>query len=227
MFCEIEINMSPVEDETARLGGFKNHWRSWLKTIPIWLIHHFSSWAERLNPPTNDKDKLQDLGWGYVRWLATLAVHVRDLGSMVRNWTDIGSVDWKVVEVQCAPCLCKYMFIGKMEYGNFRGDAGCSGHHFFVHQIHGGRCAHVPVQSFHPRVSRAESWGQYWWLLYMEANRFDQVIPAINGVSIAVQEDFLGGALRFSRRILPEGSCFRKVQVGETWYVFFFWGGRG
>lgn len=50
----------------------------------------------------------------------------------------------------------------------------------------------------------------------MEANRFDQVIPAINGVSIAVQEDFLGGALRFSRRILPEGSCFRKVQVGET-----------
>lgn len=29
----------------------------------------------------------------------------------------------------------------------------------------------------------------YWWLLFMEANRFDQVIPAINGVSIAVQED--------------------------------------
>lgn len=76
-------------------------------------------------------------------------------------------------------------------------------------------------------TSRSKSRVQYWWLLFMEANRFDQVIPAINGVSIAVQEDFLGGALRFSRRILPEGSCFRKVQVGETWYVFFFWGGRG
>lgn len=57
MFCEIEINMSHVEDETAGLGGFKIHWRSSLKTIPFWLIHHFFSWAERLNPPTNDKDK--------------------------------------------------------------------------------------------------------------------------------------------------------------------------
>lgn len=188
MFCEIEINMSPVEDETARLGGFKNHWRSWLKTIPIWLIHHFSSWAERLNPPTNDKDKTAR---PWLRLCQMVGHFSRSCKGPRINGQKLNRHRKCRLESRWGAMFALFMqiYVYRKDYGNFRGDAGCSGHHSYVYQIHSGRCAHVPVQSFQCRVSRAKSRVQYWWLLFMEANRFDQVIPAINGVSIAVQED--------------------------------------
>ena len=117
-----------------------------------------------------------------------------------------------------------------MEYGNFRGDAGCSGHHSYVYQIHSGEDAQSPSRSrAFTLVFPGQKPSSVLMIIYgsqsLKWSTFDQVIPAINGVSIAVQEDFMGGALQFSRRILPEGSCFRKLDDGETWCVPFFFGG--